>query len=203
MRAFSSSPAPSLPSRFARRFAARFWRARRGAVAIEFAFLMLPFLLLIFAVLEVALLFLVSASLDTAMETASRKIRTGAFQAAWAAKSDAERKDAFEDLVCKQVTWLIGDCRAKLEVDVVDLGPKDWTGINDPAKVAQPYDPATKFFNASSTQVRNTQARNIVLVRGWYRWPLLTPLLGQAVSSLPNGVVLITSTMAFRNEPYA
>ena len=195
-------PRPALPG--SRRFLRRFAGARRGAVAVEFAFLMLPFLLLIFAVLEVALLFLVSASMDTAMETAARKIRTGAFQATWgAASSDAARKAAFETAVCGQVTWLVGDCRGQLEVDVVDLGLDDWTGINDPTKVNQPYNPATKFFDASNVTVRNTQARHVVLVRGWYKWSLLTPLLGQGVSQLANGQVMISTTMAFRNEPYA
>jgi Flp pilus assembly protein TadG len=179
------------------RLLSRYRREVRGAVALEFALLLLPFLMLIFAILEIALLFLMSASLDTSMETAARQIRTGAFESKYSNASDAIRRTEFENLVCSQVTWLVNDCRTKLTIDIRTL--TDWTssGYQD-----GPYDPDEDEFDETKTSVAKTEPEKIVLVRAWYRWPLLTPFLSQSVSRLGGGVALLSSTQAFRTEPY-
>ena len=43
---------------------------------------------------------------------------------------------------------------------------------------------------------------SIVLVRVWYQWNLIAPLMNQALVKLP-GKTLISSTATFRNEPYS
>jgi len=58
----------------------RFLRDRHGATALEFGLVALPFLVVILQVLELSLVFLVYAQLDTALANASRSIRTGALQ---------------------------------------------------------------------------------------------------------------------------
>ena len=67
------------PSRLSR-FAARFARAERGATAVEFGLVSLPILTMIFGLIEIALVFLVATTLDSATQAASRQIRTGEFQ---------------------------------------------------------------------------------------------------------------------------
>jgi Flp pilus assembly protein TadG len=60
--------------------AARFARDRKGATAVEFAFVAAPFFLLVFAILEIALIFFASAIIEEAVADAARDIRTGELQ---------------------------------------------------------------------------------------------------------------------------
>lgn len=187
-----------LESRLGRR-STRFVEARDGTVAIEVAVLLLPFVMLIFAVFELALLFLVSASLDSALHKAARQVRTGAFQQEWASSSLEVQEAQFETLICKQVTWLMGDCGEHLEVDVRTFGKDAWVDISD---APNPYDPNTRTFDTTVTTFQAGEGTDIVLVRGWYKWPLIAPFVSQAVARLEGSVALITSTQTFRNEPY-
>jgi Flp pilus assembly pilin Flp len=58
----------------------RFLRARTGAGAVEFALLAAPFLLLLCVVVEAAMMTLSQQTLDSAVDRATRALRTGAFQ---------------------------------------------------------------------------------------------------------------------------
>ena len=177
----------------------RFSRARGGAVAVEYAFLLLPFLTLIFAVLEVALLFLATASLDTAMEKATRRIRTGTFQASYSTLSQDAQQTELKDAICDEVTWLTANCTTRLTVDVRNLGASWRTVSSRPG----PWDSVNRTFDPDASCFAPSGPQDIVLVRAWYSWPLLTPFLNQAVSRLDSSRALITATQAFRNEPFA
>jgi Flp pilus assembly protein TadG len=183
----------------------RFARATEGVVALEFAFLALPFLFMIFALLELALVFLLAASLDTAMERAARSIRTGGFQDANRTGTMAAQQTAFEKQVCKEMAWIAPACEASLKVDVQVFDQWAKTNASEPMIdpvykdgkiVGKTFKPELTVFNAGGP-------RSIVLVRGYYQWPMLTPLLSQAVVNLQGNKALITSTQTFRNEPYA
>ena len=189
-------------------FAARlqaFLRDREGVVAIEFSLLALPFLFMLFCVLELALVFLLSASLDTAMERAARTIRTGGFQTANAALTEDQQEAAFEAAVCGQMMWLAGGCAQNLEVDVRVF--TDWVQTNaaDPIQVQTDDDGkvTSRTFEPAQTLFKTGSPKSIVLVRAYYQWPLLTPFLSQAVVNLDGNKALITYTQTFRNEPYA
>ena len=180
--------------------ARRFASAHEGAAALEFALTVLPFLMLIFAVLELALLFLGAASLDHSMDKAARRIRTGEFQQQWAGASAEVQEAEFEKLVCGQVSWLIGDCRERLDVDVRTFGKHAWIDTTD---APDPYDPVNDVFDAEATRFTPGAATDIVLVRAWYRWPLFAPFVSQAVARLDGATALLTSAETFRTEPYA
>jgi len=190
----------------------RFPRAADGVVALEFAFLALPFLFIIFALLELAIVFLLSASLDTAMERAARRVRTGDLQTApeFAALSGAAlaaaQEQEFKDEVCRQMQWLAGGCPKSFFVDVQVFD--EW------AKTHQQSDPivetkdadgtvTSRTFDENATVFESGGPRAIVLARGYYKWPMLTPFLSQAVINLDGNVALVTSAQAFRNEPYS
>jgi Flp pilus assembly protein TadG len=184
----------------------RFARARRGAVAVEFAFLALPFLFMLFAVLELALVFLLSASLDTAMEDASRQIRTGGFQGLHGAKTEDEKKVAFKGLVCRKMMWLAAGCEAGLFIDVQrwpHAGGAKWSEVNNKPEAYGPKPDTTgKLVLTDETVFNAGDAKDIVLVRGYFKWVLMTPFLSQALSNAPGGVTIVRSTQTFRNEPY-
>lgn len=181
-------PLPSCLSRFAARFA----RADRGATAVEFALVSLPMLVMIFGLLELALVFLVNMTLDTAVQNTARQIRTGEFQT-----SGANSKDNFKTLVCSQMTWLTPQCSTNLSLDVRTFST--FAGLAaGPTISPGAFDPTKTCFAAG-------QPTDIVLVRAYFQWNLFTPLLNNALENMGggSGKRLISSTTAFRNEPYS
>src|SRR5260370_17565881 len=58
----------------------RFLRRQDGAVAVEFALVLLPFLAVMFAIMETALVFFAGRTLETALADSARLILTGQAQ---------------------------------------------------------------------------------------------------------------------------
>lgn len=176
------------PSRLTR-FAARFLRSEQGVTALEFALISLPLMLMTFGLLELAMVFLVGATLDTAMEMSARQIRTGEFQT-----SAANGPSDFKNLVCSNMTWLSSRCAADVSLDV-----RTFSTFAAMA-ATPPVNPAT--FNPAGLCFSDGQPTDIVLVRAYFVWTLYTPGLNTALANMGDGQRLITSTTAFRNEPY-
>jgi Flp pilus assembly protein TadG len=175
----------------------RFARDSRGAAAIEFAFVAGPFLFMVFALMELALVFLLSTSLDTASDQASRRIRTGEFQTA------NQTGTQFRTQVCQRMTWLANDCENRLFVDVRTY--TDFNSINDPLLTNSTSSPGKKVFNQGGVQFTQRPAPStIVVVRSYYRWGLVSPFMNQGLARLEgsNNTALITAVQAFRTEPY-
>ena len=170
-----------------------FTRDRSGTAAIEFAFVAGPFLFMIFAVIELALVFLLSTSLDAASDRASRRIRTGQFQTA------NQTAAHFKTEVCNGMTWLASNCSTALSVDV-----RTYTQYNE----VQPHNPVktvngSRTFDDTAIQFAATiPPTKIVVVRSYYKWPLITPFLNQGLAKLDGGVALVSSTQTFQTEPY-
>ncbi len=163
----------------------QFYPSTHGAAAVEFALVVLPLVMLIFAILELALVFWLSALMDDAVNSAARKIKTGQVTASTAAEAAA-----FKSAMCDEIRLLASDCATNLAVDVrtfatlstIDRTPPMVNGVIDPA--------ALSFVPGGPSDV--------VLVRAYYRWPIFTPGLNLAMGSTQ----LITATTTFRNEPY-
>jgi Flp pilus assembly protein TadG len=172
---------------------ARFARAERGVTAVEFGLVALPMLVLTFGALELALVFLVSTTLDAATEIASRQIRTGNFQI-----SAANTKTDFKSLVCTNMSWLNDRCASGLWVDVRTFSTFAALATTPPVS------PATFNPGTTPTCFAAGQPTDIVLVRTYFVWNLFTPLLNNALENMGggSGKRLITSTTAFRNEPF-
>jgi len=183
------SHAPVPENAAPRRFRLRAFRNDTGgATAVEFAFLAIPFFLLLFAIIETFLFLFASQTVSTATQAASRLIRTGQAQAL--AYTDVE----FRDAICRAMAGIL-NCEANLRVDVrtvstfadVDLAPPlDDDGNLDAEDFA--YDDGV--------------AGDIVVVRAYYQWPLNTDILGLGLGNLGNGGRLIAAATAFRNEPF-
>jgi Flp pilus assembly protein TadG len=169
----------------------RFARAERGATAVEFALVSVPLLMLLVGTLELALVILVITSLQTATEGAARRIRTGEFQTG-GASSQAD----FKALVCQQMGWLTSQCDASLTVDVRVFNDFQSLAANPPI-------PAASFRGATpATCFAPGQPGDIVLVRSYFNWPLIAPLLSLMDNS-GGGMRVVSSATAFRNEPYS
>jgi Flp pilus assembly protein TadG len=163
-------------------FALRLARDQGGATAVEFALVALPFLTLVFALMELGLVSLVSISLDNAIAEAGRTFRTGEVQ------TNQETAEAFKAKVCSDVGWIgATTCESALSVDVKRL-PSFESGPTLPKPVTPCWDPGGP--------------NSIVLVRAYYKWPLITPLLDTGLTS-SDGTHEVSTAAVLTNEPYS
>jgi Flp pilus assembly protein TadG len=89
----------------------RFARREDGAAAVEFAIVAAPFLALMFAIMETALVFFASQTLETAVADSARLIMTGQ------AQTKSYDAAAFKTAVCAKINGLF-DCAGGLQIDV-------------------------------------------------------------------------------------
>ena len=161
---------------------------REGAAAVEFAMVATPFFFMIFAVLELGLVFLIDSVLENAVMETSRLIRTG--QADTGNISAAQFKTA----LCAEMSVFQGDCASRADVDVRVM-PEFSDGIPDsPIK--------NGAMDRSALQYDRGDPGDLMLVRVFYSQPLVTPFMQQAMSRLSSGAAVISVATAFRNEPY-
>lgn len=165
---------------------ARLLADRRGAVAVEFAIVSIPFFLLLFAILEMALMFFVGQLLDTATVSASRLIRTGE------AKALPLDQDKFKKKVCEGMVNLV-DCETRLYVDVQSYST--FAGY-------APTSPLDKDGKITSTRYTNGNKNEIIVVRSFYAWPVMFDMLARSTTRLANGDQLLGAVVAFQTEPF-
>ena len=89
----------------------RFAQGNDGMTTVEFGLVALPFLALLFAILETTMIFFASQTLETAVADAARLVLTGQAQSQGFAPSD------FRTAVCARVHGLL-DCQNGLQIDV-------------------------------------------------------------------------------------
>jgi Flp pilus assembly protein TadG len=183
-------PTRKAGSRRADRLLARFAEGRRGSAAVEFAMVALPFVALIFGILEISMIYLVSTTLENATSDVARKIRTGELQT-----SGGETASTFAGRICSELAWLgSANCAANLYVDVRTFS--SFSGVTQPSPISN------GAVNTKALQFQLGSAGDIVLVRAFYQWTLFTPVLDGLAAQLNGGSTLITATAAFKNEPY-
>ncbi len=161
---------------------------RRGAAAVEFALIAVPFFFLIFGLLEICLIFIMSTVLEHAVMEAARPLRTGQAQSAGVTQND------FRKSICSELLGLM-DCTTKLHIDVRTMNN---FGSGTPAT---PIDGNGNFDN-SGFIFNPGNANDIVVVRAFYEWDLVIPGLSQPLRNMAGNKHLLRSTAIFRNEPF-
>ena len=154
-----------------------------------------PLFLLIFGIIEVAMVFIVNTTLESAVTRGARTIRTGEHQTAQQGQALNLSRQAFMDAVCDNMSFLSDHCRTHLSVDVRTPGAFSTATLPDPVGADGSFNDAGLGFTPGGQQ-------QIVLVRAYYRWPLITPLLTETLSRLDGNVAVLTATVAYRNEPF-
>jgi Flp pilus assembly protein TadG len=179
------------PVTFIRRALRRFAKARDGATAIEFGFVAVPFFMLMIGVAEVSMVGFMQTTLNTAVSDRAREIRTGQ------AQENGVTYDEIQDAICQDVNFLLQvDCEANLFLDV-----RTFPSFIDAAdNLANPVvngqlDPSGFGFDPGASS-------EIVVVRAYYRWRVMTPMFQAIFANAGNGDRLLVSTMMFRNEPF-
>ncbi len=176
-----------------RRFGRALGRDQRGAVAIEFGLLALPFFALIGAIMETAFYFMGSQILDSSVDTSVRLLRTGQAQA------QSYTAQTFRDTICDGLFNLF-DCDA-LQIDVQTISSFALADFTMPLE-ADPDDISQMIWKASLGNYTPGDGSQIVSVKVYYKWPTMLDLLGFNLSNAGNGYRLMASVRVFRNEPF-
>jgi hypothetical protein len=168
----------------------RWRRDRSGATAIEFAFVAMPFLMLLFGILGVGLYFFTTFTLENAVEQAGRAIRTG--QAQQSGMTEAQ----FKQSVCDLAPTFV-DCVGQLRVNVLNY--PDSTDIT-PASLPQCLDGGGSLSDV--TTFTPGEASEVVLIWVCYEWSLASKIPFLNLGNMGNGSRLIQAATTFRTEPY-
>jgi Flp pilus assembly protein TadG len=150
-----------------------------------------PFFLLLFGIIELALIFLLSTTMDNAAGEVARRIRTGELQTQGGATPQT-----FKTAICDTLGWLQGDCESNLYVDA-----KIFNTFQEAGGEAAPI--VNNAFDPTGFDLKMGGPNCIVVVRAYYKWPFANPLVGKAMAQFADGSTVLMSTVTFRNEPFA
>jgi Flp pilus assembly protein TadG len=173
---------------------------RRGSTIIEFAFVLGPFIALILAILQTAMIFFANQLLDTATQSVSRLVLTGIAQQngqSVAGLTKAQFKTAACDRLRAGAKFF--DCN-NLTVDVTKIGSN-----NASFATANMAAPTITYGGGAPTMRSNYETGDkgdIIMIRLTYPWDVVgAPGLNMA--SMQNGQFLLMSTIITRTEPYS
>tara|TARA_R110002051_G_scaffold2221_1_gene11562 strand:+ start:279 stop:827 length:549 start_codon:yes stop_codon:yes gene_type:complete len=165
-----------------------FWRARDGSTAVEFGMVALPFFFMMFAILELGMVFVIDSILENATAETSRLIRTGR------AENSNMTAEQFKTSLCGRMSIFQADCDARATIDVRVI--PDFSTANPP-------DPMQSgSFQTTDLGYDDGTAGSTMLIRVWYKQPLVTPFMNEGLSRLKDGSAYLTATAVFRNEPF-
>jgi Flp pilus assembly protein TadG len=165
----------------------RFRRNRRGSAVVEFALVAPVFFGLLFAIIEMAMVFFASQVLETVTQDSARVIMTGE------AQKSSYTQAQFKNLVCSKVVALF-DCVNGISIDVQNYPAFSSVNVADPIDAAKNFVPPNNYLPGGPG--------DIVVVRLFYKWPLYVTGFGFNLSNLGSNQRLLTATAAFQNEPY-
>lgn len=180
-----------------------------GATAVEFAILSLPFMALLFGIIEISIVFFLGSTLEHATSVATRKVRTGEYQSA--GNTDAA---ALKSAICNEMRGF-GNC-ANLRIDVeshasgkfknivLDDSPQECDGMDNNGNFDQDLmdqceaDPPVM----PGDQYTPTASGDVVIVRVQYKYKLSVSGKLTRLANASGNYRIINATTAFRNEPF-
>jgi len=166
----------------------RFSKSTRGTAAIEFSLVAVPFLTMVLALLETALVFYGQFTLDSGLYEAARLVRTGQ------AQENGFSAAAFRDEVCERTLSLI-DCDDTIYVDVRAFENFDEIDVPPPLNEDGEVDDSFAYDDGAEG--------DIIVARAFYEMSIFTPTAwGIGLGNMASGNRLLSSTATFRNEPF-
>lgn len=172
---------------FVRRLFGRFRRNKDGATAIEFGIVGVPFLVLMMAIFETTMIFFTQSALETGVANAGRLIRTGQVQ------TQGISEAAFKTAVCDSLAGYL-DCDARLTIDVRSFTSFGGVVLPDALNEDDELAGGNTFSPGNTSEV--------VVVRAFYVWDMVTPDHITGLANMAGGKRLIAAASAFRNEPF-
>jgi Flp pilus assembly protein TadG len=171
----------------------------RGTAAIEFAFISVPFFMLVFGIFKVCLLFFTTFSLENAVWQASREMRTGQFQSgsgAYAGLDGEALRTAFKQSVCNMAPPFVSctDIRV-LAQSVSQFSEIVAPNCRSDTNTIIDEETARGNFSVGGSSV-------VILMTACLRWAMGPQIPFLDLGDLADGTTLIQVSAAFRTEPF-
>lgn len=185
-----------------------FFRSRDGAAAIEFAILAIPYFVIVFAIIETFVAFGAEQLVGNAVDTMSRKLRTGAITVNHSPSTDMDRTQ-FRQAFCNEISILI-QCSAseistpnKLWIDLRSFSSFQIMTATAPGIPLT----ATGDLNTAAMTYAPGGANTTNMLRVYYKWSVITDLVRPYVTNIrPTGgtqaYYLIAQGNVFQTEDY-
>lgn len=165
------------------RLSRNFKKDNEGVVAIEFALIGLPFFLLLFAILEISLIFMAEINLAHATADTARKLRTG--------QAGIETLANFKADICSNVIF-VPNCISKLKVEV--------KAYNNFSSIDTSYSTTEDGSLEDNFVFETVTPGGIATVRTFIEWDLFAKVPDIGLGNLPNNNRLVQGFAAFRKE---
>lgn len=162
--------------------------AREGSAAVEFALVAAPFFFMMFALLEVGLIFSLDSTLESAVMQTGRMVRTG---------EAAERgftAPEFKAELCERMTLFAAGCETNAFVEVRPIVSFRNPELEDPL--------AAGDLDQGDLTYDNGGPSSLMLVRVWYKHTVFTPMMQQILGRTTDKKTVLTAATTFRSEPY-
>lgn len=163
-----------------------FIRNRKGSTAIEFAILALPFLVVIFAIIEIAIMYFVDSGLDAALHKAVRQVRVGT------AESESWDITKFKSVVCSDLSYSFS-CSDDLKVSAVVIS--DMSSVTHASGVSGGVLSVTENFDIGDSG-------DYILIQVFLPWSPVLKLYSFSSGRLSDGSYVLGSAELFKNEPF-
>lgn len=167
----------------------RLWSSNSGATAVEFALVAMPLIALIFASLQIAIIFFFDQALQTAAQKAARQLMTGSAQTANMTQTQ------FKAVVCANLPSQFQCPNVMIDVESASSFP-----TIDTTPITLTFDASHAVTNTWSYSPGN--AGDIVIMRAMYDWPVVGGPLALGLANQPDGGHLLVATAVFKNEPF-
>lgn len=195
------SPPPASPSTTPRGLAHRLLADARGVTAVEFGIVCAPFLALLGAIVQIALMAWAQENLDFTFQQAARGLFTGKFQLSNAQSSDAATLlTALRKTMCGSGS---SNPSTVYSCPGVKLDVRLGTNFASAAPIA-PVNGATRTWSSSfGTNYSCAAPGSIVIATAAVEFPIFFGLWNAGLTTFADGGTLLQSTAVFRTEPYA
>jgi Flp pilus assembly protein TadG len=169
-------------------------RGEEGFTAVEFGIVAIPFLMLLFGIIEVGLLYFTTFSLENSTEQAARSIRTGQ------AKTASWTKDDFKTALCNKFASVsaagnVANCKNKVRVDVRVFA--EGTTPTIPSGLV-----SGNLIADADTSYTSSAGGDVVLVTAYYPWQIAKIVPFLKLGNMSDGRRLLQASVVFKNEPF-
>ena len=175
---------------------------------LEFAFIAPIFFVLLMGTLEIGIMFFGDFVLQNATNDAARLVRTGqvtgtlpnqtltaAEIAAGMVAGQPMTQAQFRTYICNDIAPVLA-CDSNLQVELDSFSSFGAATFPSPLKADGTLNPTLNGYSPGTVC-------NVVLLRTFYTWSVITPLLTPFLTNMAGNKHLLTATAAFRNEPFS
>lgn len=174
-----------------------------GSVALEFAEISVPFLMMLIGIMGTGLQYFSLTSLENGVEAASRAVLTGRAQLGDPNATPPvppTTYDQFRQTICSTAGSFIKCDDAHLSLIVKSWS--NWASVTQQSCNNSGALPPSTGSGSTPLASNTGAAGDVVLITVCYKWDMTSGWLVYAPVKLSDGSVLMQAATAFRTEPY-